>query len=344
MAVQPVELAKRYLHGNAAIREALGLCANAPLEIASLAQGEHNANFVVRCPSNELQFALRINFESQLGLEDQIGYEAHALQALEPSGRTARLLFVDGSKERIDHGVLAMELLQGRHLDFHRPGDVEEAARILADIHSVRPGSSCKLLHPDDPLQAQLETCKRFFARWCASPFANSLVASYVEGFIDQVELALQGGASEADACHIQNTEAVPSHFLMTESGPGRMVDWEKPIIGEVAQDVAYFLSPTTTIWDTDYLFDPPARTRFLHEYWSAVDGRFAKGRFEERYPAFVMSNALLGITWSCNAVVDYHDPSKPLKNKKTEDLLDIYLSEAFLKRVQHDCFERQGQ
>ena len=69
-------------------------------------------------------------------LENQIGYECHALQLLEASGRTPKVLYVDGSRKFLDHGVLVMEYLPGKALDYHT--DLKYAAECLADIHSVR--------------------------------------------------------------------------------------------------------------------------------------------------------------------------------------------------------------
>lgn len=71
------------------------------------------------------------------------------------------------------------------------------------------------------------------------------------------------------------NTEAVSDHFLIPEDAPddGHMVDWEKPVVGEVAQDVAYFLAPTTTIWSTDFVFHG-RRTRRVRAHVLAGRGR----------------------------------------------------------------------
>ncbi len=46
-------------------------------------------------------------------LEHQIEYEAHALRLMEGSGRTPKVLYVDGSKKILEHGVLVMEYLPG---------------------------------------------------------------------------------------------------------------------------------------------------------------------------------------------------------------------------------------
>ena len=148
--------------------------------------------------------------------------------------------------------------------------------------------------------------------------------------------------ASTAERSHVLNTEAVPSHFLIDAAGRASIVDWEKPVLGEVAQDVAYFLSPTTTIWDSDVVYDAEGRTQFLDAYWEAVGGRFLRGSFDARFPAYRMVNALVGITWSCNAWVEYRDPARPLRKEKTLRLLPTYLSEEFLDLVRRDCFATQ--
>ncbi len=61
-------------------------------------------------------------------LENQIGYECHALQLLEASGRTPKVLYVDGSRKFLDHGVLVMEYLPGKALDYHT--DLKYAADV----------------------------------------------------------------------------------------------------------------------------------------------------------------------------------------------------------------------
>ena len=150
---------------------------------------------------------------------------------------------------------------------------------------------------------------------------------------------ALAQGAP--DSGHILNTEGVRVHFLLNDDGSGHMVDWEKPILGEVAQDIAYFLSPTTTIWDTEFVFSESERTLFLDEYWKCVGDRFPKGSFDERFLLYMMTNCLRGITWSANAMVDYADPDHPLKNERTRKKLGHYLDLRFLEYVGRTFFAR---
>lgn len=351
--MNPLEVAQAYCMNAPGLREVLGLPYGSTLELEPLAQGEHNANFLVQAEGDSRTFVLRINYSSQMGLDDQIGYEYAALSALRGSGRTPRPLHVDGSKTVVDHGVLVEEYLPGDLLDLENEAQVEETARVLADIHAVPVSTSCELLRPPNQLQAQLDTARGMFENYKASAFAEPPVVQRVEGLFTQAQAALKARgaddvvsavstastAAAAPIVSVVNTEAVPSHFLFDTTGRGAMVDWEKPILGNPAQDVAYFLSPTSTIWDSEVVFTAQQREAFVDAYRTAVDGRFPLEAFDADLPLFVMTNALIGITWSCNAWVEYHDPSRPLQNEKTRAKLGIYRERTFLDVVERLCF-----
>ncbi|MDY2625474.1 MAG: aminoglycoside phosphotransferase family protein [Coriobacteriales bacterium] len=338
----PLDQVDRYLRENRELQRALDIAPELAGELHAepLGQGEHNANLVFSHPQTQIRYVLRINFSSQMGFADQIGYEYRALELLAPTGATPRPLYVDPSKRFQGHGVLVMEFCPGEHLDFGEPADLAWAARLLADVHSLVPADDCSLVHPDDPLKAQFDECLGFVRTYRASDLVDPLVDRYLDRMLARARELLGTPFDPADTRHVLNTEAVPSHFIITaDKRQGRFLDWEKPILGEVAQDVAYFLSPTTTIWDTDFIFDAEGREAFLGRYWQAVDGRFEPGSFWRRFPAYVAMNCLRGITWSCQAWVEYHDPARPLKNQKTWDLLRVYLSEEYLDQVFKLCF-----
>ena len=287
----PVDLAavERYLARARDLREALGIPASAAIDARILAAGEHNMNFVFAHPSTGERFVLRVGCANQVELESPSRYEFDALRILLPSGRTPKPYWMDDGPEAPGRGVIVMEFLEGRPLDYRRPGDMHEAARILSDIHSVpAPEGSRLMALPVDP----------------------------------------------RDCAHIQSTEATADQFLVEDGEPGFMIDWEKPIVGEVAQDVAYFLAPTSTIWQDGPILTPAECERFVSDYWNAVDGRFPRGGFDARFAAFSMTNNLRGVTWSCQAWVDYHDPDRPLKHDATFRRLGRYLSEEFLDHL----------
>ena len=73
---------------NPEYREALGLPREVCEEYVPLAQGEYNVNYLFRHPVDGRQLVLRVNAGSQMHLDRQIEYEAHALELLKGSGRT----------------------------------------------------------------------------------------------------------------------------------------------------------------------------------------------------------------------------------------------------------------
>ena len=338
------DIATLYLRENAALLDALEIDpADAEaLSATPLKQGEHNANFTFAHPRTGQKLVLRVNYISQLGLEDQIGYEYEALRFLQPSNCTPRPRYVDRSKQLHGHGVLVMDFHEGRYPVFKSAEDMARVAAMLANVHAVPVGPDCPLLRPGDPLRAQFEECAGYFAVYRSSALADPSACVAIDHMMALTERALNTPFDPADACHVQNTEAVSDHFLLSEGGSADcMVDWEKPIVGEVAQDVAYFLSPTTTIWTSGekHVFSASEREAFVDAYWSAVDGRFDRGRFEHRFDAYVKTNCMRGITWSANAWVEYHDPARPLKNPETFELLKTYLSSDFLEQCHDICF-----
>lgn len=340
MPETPQSEAQHYLDSCTPLREALRIASGASLTAHALGQGEHNANFWFTHPESHDTLVLRMNYASQLGLQKQATYEFRALELLRECRRTPLPLFLDDTRAVVPRGVLVISHVEGAHLNFARQGDVREAARILADVHSARLPDQHHLIEPADPLQEQLSECERLFAAYCSSPQRDDSVVRRIEDFFEHTAQTLAEQSSEPGSRHILNTEAVPSHFLIpAKGGAGRMVDWEKPIAGEVAQDVAYFLAPTTTIWDTDFIFPVDERSRFVEAYWEAVGARFERGAFDARFDAYLKTNCLRGITWSCAAWAEYHNPTPPLRNEKTYRKLQVYLSDEFIDRLEREVF-----
>lgn len=262
--------------------------------------------------------------------------------------------------------------------DHLRPGDLLCAAQLMADVHAVVVGDDCPLHRPHDPLRELFEECLRRFEAYRASAFEDARITKWAETFIKRAHALLDTPCRPEDGCHIINTETLPSHFLIPSSAaqeaacadwareasssqlrgadqacgmssrqrgagafsvrPGYFIDWERPIIGEVAQDVAYFTSPTTTFWDSDYLFPESEVAGFVEDYWRAVDGRFERGNFDARFRAYRAMTALRSVTWCCQALIRYGGEGGH-KVQKTADKLPIYLSDEFMERLARECF-----
>ncbi|MDR0350479.1 MAG: phosphotransferase [Coriobacteriales bacterium] len=328
-----------YLNGNDELHQALGIDAGLPLPLRVLAQGEYNLNYRFERPADGRPFILRVNMGSQLHLERQISYEATALRALYPSGRTPQVYYVDDSKRLLEQGVLVEDLLSGRPLCYERAGDLDEAARILADVHALRPPKDAVLLCPADPLAAILEESEELYARYLASSYRLSAAEPYLEAFIEAARAIVAGESARPRPRHIISTELNSENFLINDEAPGFLIDWEKPILGEVAQDLAHFLIPTTTFWKTDSILSPTERQSFLERYAQAVDGRFDVTELFERFAPYLSLTCLRAISWCAMAYTEYCEPGRALRNKLTFEKIVHYLRADFLDYLSKECF-----
>ncbi|MCI5747493.1 MAG: aminoglycoside phosphotransferase family protein [Eubacterium pyruvativorans] len=326
------------LVGSPEYRSALGLPAAVTEEYRLLAQGEYNRNFRFRHPVTGKELLLRVNCGSQMHLEHQIEYESHALELLAPSGRTPRVLYTDGSKRYTDHGVSVMEYLPGRPLDYHR--DLERAAGVLADVHSVPLPGPSGLIEPADPLRAVLEECEEMLRVYLNSDLPPLSGKRKIRELLDLAWERYHRTNRTGGARCIVNTELNNTNFLMAEEpdGPagGRdwLIDWEKPLWSDPAQDIAHFLVPTTTFWKTDVILSPGETADFLTAYEASVSDRIDLTGLRERLGVFMPVTCMRGVTWCAMAWVQYQKEEKELSNDSTRRKLEAYLSDSFLEEI----------
>ena len=352
-----IEAAAAYVKSNVELKQALHIDANAQLALHPLGQGEHNQNFWFADPATNAKYVLRINVLPQPFHDDQVSYEHAALTALADSGRAPLPLYIDNSPSAPGKGVLVISFCKGEQLDFDhlRPGDLRCAAQLMADVHAVAAPNDCILHRPADPLRGLFNECITRYKVYLGSAYEDPRLTKWVDRFIAAAEPMLLTQPAPGDCEHIVNSETLPSHFLIPAASaheaatttatsgpfcaqPGAFIDWERPIIGEVAQDVAYFTSPTTSYWDSEFMFPASDVDMVLNDYWRAVNGRFEMGNFEERFRAFRMMTALRSTCWCVKALIQYNDPSA-YTTEKTRRKLPIYLSDDFMAYIAHDCF-----
>lgn len=310
-------------------RRALGLPPRMTEEYRLLAQGEYNRNYVFIHPATGEKFVLRINFGSQMHLAHQIEYEYEALRILEKSDRTPRPVYVDGSKTYLPNGILVMEYLPGHALDYST--ELPLAAPCLADIHSVRLPKKHHLITPENPVRAILEECEQMVRVYMDSPQGEQRTKGKIRRLLDLVWREADRLKPAPYTCCI-NTELNSTNFLVGEKA--RLVDWEKPLCGEPAQDLGHFLAPTTTFWKTDVILDEQQMQSFVKAYREAVKGRFDTEGLWERVSVYMTVTCLRGITWCAMAWIEYQQPGRELVNASTWNKLGAYLEDAFLDRI----------
>ena len=336
-------------------RKALGLPDSVTEEYRLLAQGEYNVNYLFYHPITGLPLVLRVNAGSQMHLDRQIEYEAHALRLLSDSGRTPQVYYVDGSKRFIDHGVLVMEYLPGSYPHYDNKSEMDGVMECLADIHSVKipeseviygepgsvPADTVRLIAPADPAIAILDECESMVKKYMDSPLGDDVTKARLRALLDRGhELAEQTGDrmnGSADGenyrCCI-NTELNSTNFLV-DGQFVRLVDWEKPLYGDPAQDLGHLLAPTTTFWKTDHILTQKETDRLIDVYADRVNGRFDICGIRERIHRLINITCLRGLTWCAMAWVEYQDPDKLIANESTRKKLDAYLEDSFLTDIE---------
>ena len=376
---------QRYVDGNDDLHDALGAPRGTHLPLAPFAQGEYNANYELKVPAASGRqpaegiegagraaeggaaradfdadaaggrYLLRVNLGSQMHLADQIGYEAAALHLLEGSGRTPRVLYVDGSRSHIPHGVLVEELLPGRPLVYET--DLPHAARILADVHAQPVPADAPLVTPAHPLAAVVDECTDMFGVYRAWPHADPAVLARVDKLFERAQAIARADRARPAPTrrHIVNTELNSSNFLMNDDMPATgqtdegapaamcaadyLIDWEKPVLGEVEQDLAHFLAPTTTFWKTDTILTRAEMEAFLTAYEEAVAGRFALAGMRKRFEEYLVVTCLRGITWCAMALTEYLGASRAATNADTLVKIRAYLEPEFLDFIAREYY-----
>ena len=304
----------------------LGIPEGTTPEFALLGQGEYNLNYVFTHPVTGQKLVLRINRGSQMHLDDQIGYEFSALEALVPSGRTPEPLLCCR-----ELGLLVMQWLPGRALDYRR--DMPVAAEILADIHSVPVVETCPLLRPPAPALAIYQECLEMVQHYFDWEEADPRVVALLKELIAEIGKLPLSAASDAPRC-IVNTELNSGNFLIDPAGRSHLVDWEKPLISEPAQDLGHFLAPTTTFWKTDVILTAQEVRDFTDKYIAAVGDRMDCATLKARLPLFFTVTCLRGVTWCAMAYREYCQPGRPLCNPDTFSKLQAYLKPEFLENI----------
>ena len=328
-------------------REALGLPSEVSEEYRLLAQGEYNINYLFEHPSTGRKLILRVNAGSQMHLDRQIEYEAHALRLLRDTGRTPEVLYTDGSKKYADKGILVMESLPGSYPHYDDRDEMDAVMKCMADIHSLRipeseviwgepdavPRDTVKLIAPADSAAAILDECEAMVTTYMDSPLGTDEIKRRLRKLLDKAhEIAEQPDEISYRCCI--NTELNSTNFLV-DGGTARLVDWEKPLYGDPAQDLGHLLAPTTTFWKTDVILDEEETQRLLDEYISAAAGRFDTAGIRERTERLINITCLRGLTWCAMAWVEYQDPDKLIVNESTRIKLDAYLSDSFLSTIE---------
>lgn len=226
-----------------------------------------------------------------------------------------------------------MSYISGGRFDYNNAVHFAGAAECLADIHSISIKNASGLISYEHPLKAILKECEAMAAVYTDSEPADKELKFKIRKMLDKAWL-IAGRVNDVSPykCCI-NTELNSSNFIAHDDKVS-LVDWEKPLYGDPAQDLGHFLAPTTTLWKTDTVYCKDKMDRFITEYEEFVAGRFTTEGLRKRTHQFIIITCMRGITWCAMAWVQYINSAKKIINDDTMAKLDMYMSKDFLDYI----------
>jgi len=313
-----------------------------PFDVAPLAQGEYNLNYLIT--AGDLKLVLRVNIGTQIRRDDQIVYEYQALRLLAGSGVTPRPYFVDDSRRFFDRGVLVMEFLPGEPLDYRR--DTASAAGLFARVHQTEVAEADNhLIRETAPLSQIYDECAGLLQRYFDSDRADPAIRSYLADLLhwaDAERSKERYYQSDPWPC-IVNTEVNSGNFIVNRAkGTIHLVDWEMPRWGDPSQDLAHFCSPLTTLWKSDFRMQPQDRQRFLDAYRRGLRDRHLGDTLVERIRLREPFVCLRGISWSAMGWVAYQSDFAGVRNPDTWVKLQRYMNLEFIREVFDPFFKSE--
>lgn len=302
-----------------------------PFTVKFLAQGEYNQNFLIT--DEKSSYVFRLNFGSQLHLENQIQYEYQALKWLERTERTPKVYYVDDSHRSFQQGLLIMKFLKGQPLDYRK--DLQEAAKIFGQIHQQsidELADKTFIKEKATILSARIKECQQLLEPVLKSDYVPLHAQRQLANAFDwcQKNVSRQQFFIDLDQWSINNTEVNSHNFIIGEKG--FLIDWEKPVISHPVQDISQFLASTTTLWRANLILNRSEKQEFISRYLSETNSDAAS--FEEALRIYHPYLMLRALSWSAMAYDSYQKDTKELKNQEIFDKVASYLEEDFLRQA----------
>ena len=303
-------------------------------KVSPLAQGEYNLNYLIS--SESLQLVLRVNIGSQINRDDQIVYEYKALDLLRQSGVTPRPHFVDDTRRYFDRGILIMDYLPGKALDYTQ--DLAKAAKLFATIHQVEVSEEKNhLIREDAPLSLIYEECAGLLRQYFDSDLADPYIKNYLTDLLNWADAARENEKyfqQDHWPC-IVNTEVNSGNFIVNRNRETiHLVDWEMPRWGDPSQDLSHFCSPLTTLWKTDWRMSPEIKRGFLKAYSQHIQDPHLRDTLQDRIRLRDPFVYLRGISWSAMGWVAYQTEFSGMKNPDTWAKLQQYMDLEFIRSL----------
>ena len=317
---------QRYIHVNPELEH---LQLHKDTMVNFLAQGEYNINFTL--DSAKDKYVFRVNTGSQLEIDNQIMYEYQSIKRLEQTGVTPKVYYVDDTRTFFDYGILIMEFLEGKPLNYGM--DLSKAANIFANIHSLHIDEPHHFIVEENLFSDRIREGERLLTKVWDSPIVHTEIKLFLEKIVDWTKLnKTRETYFLNEPWHVVNNTEVNSHNFIIGKEHSYLIDWEKPVIGDPAQDITQFMAPTTTLWKTNDIMSAHEKEDFFNLYVNGLNGKDKNIR--ERVNLYTPYLYLRALAWCAYAYVEYHDPNKTIKNMDTFEKIKEFLQIDFMQKL----------
>ncbi|MBU5226592.1 phosphotransferase [Clostridium senegalense] len=297
-------------------------------KVKFLAQGEYNINYILY--DKTLKLVFRINTDSQLRLNNQIEYEFNALKLLEGSNVTPKPIYVDGSRKNFPFGILIMEFLKGKPLNYST--DLIKASNIFSKIHTLKVPKNHGLIIENNILQDRIKEGNWLLESFFKSDIPDMKIKNFFEKYINWCEdnLHLEKYFIENPILSINNTEVNSHNFIIGDEN--YLIDWEKPVLSHPCQDLTQFLADTTTLWRSNYIISDINKDDFLKEYCNKSGFKYKN--IKESINIYNPYLYLRALSWCAMAFVKYQSEDKLIKNEEIFLKIKSYLDIDFISKL----------
>jgi len=278
----------------------LNLSGSGQLVVVRVGGGDYNLNFKIS--AGDTNFLLRLNVESQSGLENQIEYEYKTLQFLSSHNIAPHPLYLDNSKKLFEQGLLIEEFIKGKTLVFSVEV-MKRTARTLAKLHTIPIAQASFFMKWSNPLRQQFEAVNESMRKYRQRKTANHEIIQIGDAFLKSMREKLASLESFFSPKSIIHTDLVPSNFVDDDEDVF-LLDWEKARIDDPSYDIAVFFSRLANLWDSPRVLTDEEKTVFLSEYVSITKDETIQDRTEKR----LALSTLHGILWAAGRISDVEE------------------------------------
>lgn len=305
-----------------------------PFDLELVSESHRNWNFMVT--QGFRSWLVRVKKASLRGDRSGAYYEYRVLRLISGLDSSPRVFYVDTSKEKLDADFLTLEYVPGRPFEPER--DSVKVGTLFGRLHSLEGGDAGAFLEEDAAsLVDALDYAEK---RLSASPLLRRLDSSLKSYLVDLLAWATEevkkNAYFEADPYEVVLHRAGRPSDIVIQRATEKAVllDWEDSALGEPSRDLAFFLSPLVTYWDSGFVFSRREISEFFAAYRGALrDAHLADtitDRVRLREPFVNLSVLAWLISQALPDAIDQRETMDAETLRRLADLLNL----AFLRRV----------